>query len=660
MKINNLPVLRYSITGPSNERYQLAYGQGRLAPRMTTYSQLIEKHTAALRRDTRPSSQKQVIRNHGTALRAFLKSSYKSEQSIVGPELAADFTQKLNAHLATCSLGERSKADRKSLLRAWKSTYDSLTSASSPAPTKRERHSADPNGALENPFEAELKRALREAGLSAKSAARLAGVSTSAVGRWNRGALPNIRSAKTIGKLEVVLDLAPNTLVDCLDGCLAANALSQPNVFRTRLKSMGSLKFHLKATELSPEFVQEWRTFLNYKTAIRPPNGLERRKGGAWTLSQAEHSATDPTVLNSVAGAISHTADMNWERMSAFLGFLRLPEQQGGLGQELLAAQTLAWLCVPEAIDAYLTFSSQRSAGLKHEGHRTFCNLVASVTREQHGYLRQSPHLSRRLPHAVLLGRTWKKLCDDAFATAEAWSEAATDTSRDPQEAITFFLSQEKPLRPIFDAMHRIRRLADGCTPGSLSEAVLRRDELLLGFFTSNPLRAKNVKTLTWRPDNSGHVYKSSAGQWRLRIEAREFKTRRTGKQKKGKLYDVAIAKWLTPLLENYLERFRLVLCGDAIDTGFLFLTSGRGGRMNDMNRRVFELTKRFIPKSGGISPHAFRHLVATVWLSEHPNDFFVVAELLNDSLQVVLSTYVHLKKDISFSKYEAYVSAMV
>jgi hypothetical protein len=48
------------------------------------------------------------------------------------------------------------------------------------------------------------------------------------------------------------------------------------------------------------------------------------------------------------------------------------------------------------------------------------------------------------------------------------------------------------------------------------------------------------------------------------------------------------------------------------------------------------------------------------VWLSEHPNDFFVVAELLNDSLQVVLSTYVHLKKDISFSKYEAYVSAMV
>lgn len=81
---------------------------------------------------------------------------------------------------------------------------------------------------------------------------------------------------------------------------------------------------------------------------------------------------------------------------------------------------------------------------------------------------------------------------------------------------------------------------------------------------------------------------------------------------------------------------------------------------MNDLNRRVFVITKRFIPRSGGISPHAFRHLVATVWLEEHPNDFFVVAELLNDFLQVVLNTYVHLKKNTSFSNYGTIVSAML
>jgi integrase len=273
--------------------------------------------------------------------------------------------------------------------------------------------------------------------------------------------------------------------------------------------------------------------------------------------------------------------------------------------------------------------------------------------------LRQSPQCISKLPGAALQGKTWDELCDKAFVTAEAWADTAGDTSRDSTEAIEFFLAQEQPLRPIFDAMQRIRRLADGCTPGSVSEAVLRRDELLLGFFMSNPLRAINVKTLTWHLDNSGNVCRNSAGQWRLSIEPRAFKTRGKGKNKKKKKhYDVAIATWLVPLLENYLERFRPALCGGSPTGGFLFVSSN-GGRMNDMNRRVFELTKRFIPRCGGISPHAFRHLVATVWLTVHPNDFLVVAELLNTSLQVILSTYAHLKKDVSFAKYEAFVSAM-
>jgi integrase len=351
---------------------------------------------------------------------------------------------------------------------------------------------------------------------------------------------------------------------------------------------------------------------------------------------------------------------MNWSRISAFLGFLRLPPEQGGFGQVLAKVQTLARLCVPEAIEAFLLFSSQRSGGLKHEGHRTFCNTVASLTREKYGYLRQNQHLFSKLPDGIAAGRTSDFMCDEAHATAEAWAATATDTSRNPQDGIAFFLEQKQPLRPIFDAMHRIRRLADGCMPGSISEALLRRDELMLGFFTSNPLRAKNVKTLTWKPDNSGHVYRTPSGQWRLRIEPREFKNRNGGKNKNRKKYDVAIAAWLKPCLEGYLERFRAVLCGEHGHSPFLFLNSRTGGRMNDMNRRLYEITKRFIPRSGGISPHAFRHLIATVWLEEHPNDFFVVSELLNDSLQVVLNTYAHLKKDTSFSKYEAFVSSMV
>lgn len=661
MQINNLPQLRFSITRTGNEsHYGLNFGQGRLSPRMTTYSQLIEKHTSELRRNTRAASQHQVIRNHLGALRAFLRTAYKSEHSVVGPELADEFTQKLHQHLASSGLSDRSKADRKSLLNAWKSTYEGLAPRGDTAPTKRERRSADAHGSSQNPFEIELKRALQDAGLSAKSAARLAGVSTSAVGRWNRGALPNVRSKESVGKLEAVLKVPSNTLLDKLDGCLASNVPAPVKAYRDRVKAMSKLEFHLKVSELSSGFLQEWNELLVYKTAVRPVNGLKRSKGGAWSVAQPEHSAIHPSPINSVTGGIVHTASLNWGKVSAFLGFLRLPIHEGGLGQEPSRIQTLAWLCVPEAIEAYLQFATQRSGGLKHEGHRSFSNLVASLSREKYGYLRQSSDFISRLPSDVVAGRTWDFLCDEAHATAEAWASVAADTARNPNEGIAYFLEQAQPLRPIFDAMRRMRRVADGCMPGSVSEAVLRRDEVLLGFFTSNPLRVKNVKTLTWTADNRGHLYKTSTGQWRLRIQAREFKNRGGNKNKKRKVYDVAVAPWLTPTLEEYLERHRPVLCQASPASQFLFPNSLTGERMDDMSRRVFDVTKRFIPQSGGISPHAFRHLIATAWLEEHPNDFYVVAELLNDTLQVVLNTYSHLKKDTSFSKYEGFVSAML
>lgn len=81
---------------------------------------------------------------------------------------------------------------------------------------------------------------------------------------------------------------------------------------------------------------------------------------------------------------------------------------------------------------------------------------------------------------------------------------------------------------------------------------------------------------------------------------------------------------------------------------------------MSNLNCRVLELTKRYIPGCGGIGPHAFRHLVATVWLQNHTNDFLTVAELLNDTLQVVLSNYSHLKKDTSFGRYEAFIDSVM
>ena len=94
-------------------------------------------------------------------------------------------------------------------------------------------------------------------------------------------------------------------------------------------------------------------------------------------------------------------------------------------------------------------------------------------------------------------------------------------------------------------------------------------------------------------------------------------------------------------------------------DTGE-FLLSANGKRFNGLSHHLAKLTKRLIPGCGGIRSHAFRHLVATDWLTRFPNDFLTVAELLHDSLEVVLRDYAHLKKDSAFSRYEAHVNRMM
>ena len=71
------------------------------------------------------------------------------------------------------------------------------------------------------------------------------------------------------------------------------------------------------------------------------------------------------------------------------------------------------------------------------------------------------------------------------------------------------------------------------------------------------------------------------------------------------------------------------------------------------------KVVKLYLPESGGISAHAFRHLVATDWLTRFPNDFVTVAELLNDTIAVVIKTYAHLKKETSFARYEEHVQSM-
>jgi integrase len=203
--------------------------------------------------------------------------------------------------------------------------------------------------------------------------------------------------------------------------------------------------------------------------------------------------------------------------------------------------------------------------------------------------------------------------------------------------------------------MRKLRTIGDASLTGSIQEAVARRNEILLGILISNPLRSKNLITLTFKPDNTGDVFRSETGQWRIRIPASRMKNR---KRLKKKLYNVPIAAWLYPLIEDYINIFRPTLGIDRKSDSFFL--SNKGSRFDALNKMIFTITRTMIPGCSGFGPHALRHLVATDWLTKHPNDFGTVSELLNDTIEVIMNNYVHLRQDVAFLRYEEYVQVML
>lgn len=658
MKINELSNYRYSITTMRNEKetyklFNFADFGTQHVTMATTYKNLIEQHFKTLAKNCKPSSLEQVKKNHITALRAYLTYAGQSETSPVGMEMTDDFAHTLKSHLSVSTLSTRTQTDRRSLLNAWRESFLSMNSEPIRKSSRERRLAADtPN--VQNIFEKLLWDSLKRSKLAPKSAARLAGISTSAVGRWSRGALPNERTSGSLKKLDAVLNLEPGTLLASFQLASGKYSSGLVNKFRQRQKTNTAIRFRVGIDDIRPALLDEWKAHLRYKTA--PNTGdLIRADSGRWSIHEERHSTIRPSVFTSVGNGVSPAASIFWTRTSSFLGYLRLPIESGGFGLDDETAQTLAWYAVPEAIEGYFQFITSRSDGLKHGTQEGFCTTVIALLHPEHGYLMQCPKLANKIPAHARNGRTWIELCKNARASAKTLKSDCHDKSRDPEEPIRALLALEQPLTPIFDAMRKLRKIGDASIAGSSEEAVARRNELLLGVLVSNPLRSKNLVTLTFKKDNTGDVFRSETGQWRIRIPASRMKNR---KRLKKRIYNVPLPAWLSPLIDDYVTKFRPIL--ESGKTNDSFFLSNNGNRFNSLNRQVFKLTSSLIPGCLGFGPHALRHLVATDWLTKNPNDFATVSELLNDTIEVIMNNYIHLRKDIAFNRYEAYVQKIL
>ena len=658
MKINQLATYRYLITMVPNDKetYKLsnfaACGTQHVTM-ATTYKTLITQHFNNLEKNCNPSSLEQVKRNHLTALRGFITHVGLFENSSIGVELTDEFLQSLKSHLSESNLSARSQTDRKSLMNAWRETFLAMNSEPVQKSSRMRRRAIDVP-LEQNPFEKVLWDSLKGANLAPKTAEKIAGVSTAAVGRWSRGALPNARSSDSLAKLDAVLGLEVGTLVASFNEASGKSVNSAVNEYRQRQRVNSSQRYCVGVDDIRPEFLTEWKAFLKFKTTPNTGN-LVRGDAAKWSLHEVRHTTTKPSIFTSVGNCVSPSASIFWTRTASFIGYLRLPVNVGGFGLSDETAQTLAWFSVPEAIEGYIEFITRRSDGLMHGSQEGFCASTLAILHPKHGYVTQCPLLASKIPAEIANDRSWDEMCKFSRATAMTLKNDCHDKSREPEEPIRALLALEQPLSPIITAMRKLRKIGDASSAGSMQEAVARRNEVLLGILISNPLRSKNLITLTFKADNSGDVYQTETGQWRIRIPASRMKNR---KRLKKKIYNVPIAAWLTPLIEDYIKTFRPILGIDKNSDGFFL--SNRGTRFNALNKMIFKITRTLIPGCLGFGPHAFRHLVATDWLTKNPNDFNTVSELLNDTLEVIMNNYVHLRKDVAFSRYEGYVEKLL
>jgi integrase len=627
---NNVQVNRVVIVVP---------GSTVLEPLMPTpYSQLVEKLKAHFSIDIEPTqAATQQFRNHMSALNGFLAFCGKTTDSNVGSEFGSHFAAKLDGYLSRLDVAPRTLKDRSIQIKVIKRVYDLSTPHATMSVSSTLAH--------------QLRQYIADSGVAPKTLAKQAGVDPTTLYRWIAGATPRPEMYPALRRLENRLGLQRDQLVAMVKPEPAKSSTVHLPQYRVRISS--GTKHHLRFSidELPSSFMAEWKAFFDYKISSFPH--LERHSKGQWRLIPKRVS-TDFASYAERGEMTCPTALRVMEQLKSSLGVvLHLAPEDGGLCWTSPPNPTLALLAHPSALGCYLQWMSDRSGGLRHEGHRVFAQFCASLVRPETGYLWQQPDIFReRLPEELRPNTDveWQKMCAASHKFLRGYIRTAKDTSRVPEEPIFEVLSLDEPFQPIFDAIERIHIDAAACPTGGVARARLKRDALLLALLISNPLRVRSLASLTWLPNNQGSIRGNSELGWRIVLTPAQLKN---GGSQVGRVYNVKIADWVQPMLEEYLEEFRATLLGGA-SSDYLLVSSRDRGIWKNMTGRVIKLTRRYIPGSPGFGPHAFRHLVATVWLRKHPNDYLTVAELLNDSLQTVLARYAHLRRDDSFGRFEA------
>lgn len=620
-----------------------------------TYEKLIEYQT------TRVSSGQlnaQTAANRVTALRTFLRANHVQEIDIVGSEMRAQHSvaiETMTAELRSLGHSNRSISNTRAAVTPWRQAViedDTTRALLAQAPA---------------PFTTELQKVLGS--LPIKRIARHAGIPADMLRGWTKGGMPRHSNAMYLRRLESFFGLQRNSLVQ-LAGIVAnpqcANRVGEPESISYREKLGGRTRErYFLAPKIDARIREQWTALLRHKTDL--VSDLLRSSNGRWTFSPLSvRSPTPATWWGFLDGIEVPTARIAWANIAAYLGWLALSAEKGGMAVPLEELDTLAWLAVPGYVGRFVAWQHAR-AGNKYTGAIfEFFAMMAWLLRPGDGYLFQLPAMQFTLP-ARFHVRAWSDMCTEQFFYCKKLGQALLAERRPGRnsfEPLNQVLQLHQPLEAVADMLQRMRR--DRPVGSDIAEAIWSRDILLIKLLVSNPLRLRNIATLTWSPDfrdgyhgdNQCALYQRPDGSWWIYVPKCDFKNRRRLAMQD---YDSPVHRNAWPDIERYIFRHRPTLMRCPTDLLFLAREHGRGKNNNtqnqsecrvteehrpfmDITRRVYYLTKRYLWKCDGIGMQAFRHIVATAILKTDEGSVKTAALVLNDRETTVEKHYSGLR----------------
>lgn len=603
-----------------------------MSSKLFTFSYLINIMT---QRATLSGQPPQSLSNSLSALRAFMTDLGFNSDSPIGSNLRVSYYRRITEHLTNLrekGHSTRYIANRKNLLGHWHSLILEL-----------DRQSAADLGTL-LPFQKALKE-LTATAPSQMQLAKDAGIPIATLKRWLAGANPQKKAVPMLRRLEGYFGLQPGMLVELARGhtdSTPTTVSTPPLILYRQRMSKNKLPYALQ--HVSDNLKKEWLDLLQHKVEVLPR--LERQRTGKWDAS--EHTTQRESGNNwycFLDGTYVAAAHITWGNIASYLGWLSLQQNNGGAGLEKNAAQNLGWLLVTSMGQAYLSWRIKRSAGIVHSGVIRFIQVIKSLTHPKTGYLTQSPHLLSALPPEAKITTSWADACSTAFAWAKKTLSVLSEQqskSREPFEPVKAVLELAKPMEAVSDMIHRMKAARPAV--GGLSEAVWARDLLLIKLLASNPLRAKNIKLLTYNLDNTGHLRQTQSGAWRIVIKPEMFKNKNGAA--KNNIYDMPVNESAWGDIERYLKRYRPLL-PYAKDLTNVFLSSEKSFSPHpweSLNQRVFSLTKQYLWRCPGAGPHVFRYINATAILKACPGEWDTAAQVLHDKVETVKKHYAHLR----------------